>query len=118
MPFVQEGDLFWPFPTKGMTYVLRGETETPTEAFCAIPTDDGRCSLYIPGYGLAGEFRAFTTACDAESSVMFSVGRDADLCIETVWVPMSVDTKGCIKSPSPEGNPPPATVAGGTEVTN
>jgi hypothetical protein len=117
LPVTDGGDVWMPYPTEGLTYVHDGVNY---EGYCAQKADNGRCTWWVAGFGRTGRFKAFTTACGIETAVSFSVGATEDGCYpETEFVPVFVDTHGCIRSawPPPVGNPPPSTPAAADQIT-
>ena len=118
LPVVQEGDMLRPWPTRQLMYEKEDPQARPAEAFCAMPASNGRCSMWVAGFGEYGMFKAWTEACAGVSEVSYTVDPAADGCgPQTSWVTMTVDTKGCVQPPVPGVNPPPpSTAAEGTDV--
>jgi hypothetical protein len=116
LPVTDGGDVWIPFPTERLIYVHDGVRH---RADCAQETPDGRCTMWVTGWGLTGRFQAFTEACEIESAVSFSVEATEDGCSpDTEFVPVFVDTYGCIRSAwPPKSNPPPTTPDAGDEIT-
>jgi hypothetical protein len=106
MPVIDGGDVYLPYPTEQMWFTHGG---TRHEAFCAGERDqNGKCSRWITGWELDGRFTASTPTCDVMTEVEYEVGKTIDGChVETVYLPVFMDTRGCIQSPQPEVDPVP-----------
>jgi hypothetical protein len=115
-PVTDGGDVWMPYPTENMIFVHDGQRH---QGYCAQPAANGKCTWWVMGGGHIGRFQAFTETCGVESAVSFSVEATADGCYpETEFVPVFVDTHGCIRSAwPPVGNPPPTTPAIKGDVT-
>lgn len=109
-PVTDGGDVWLPYPTKALHFVHDGETH---RAYCARPAASGKCTWWVVSGGLTGRFRAFTETCGIETAVSFSVETTEDGCYPvTEYVPVFMDTHGCIRPAwPPDGNPPPNTPA-------
>ena len=119
MPVVQEGDMLRPQPTSTLMFAVAGREVDGRKAqgFCAVEAANDLCEVWIAGWGRTGDFVAYTEACGIETAVSYSVPMAEDGCgPDTLWLPVSVDTRGCIQAPSTEGNPPPVTPAAGTDI--
>ncbi len=105
MPVVDGGDVWMPYPTEQMWFEQGG---TRHKAYCAGELDqNGKCTRWITGWELDGQFTAFTETCDEITKVQFEVGKTIDGChVETVYVPVFMDTHGCIQSPQPPSAEP------------
>jgi hypothetical protein len=115
-PVTDGGDVWIPYPTEKLVYVHDGEQH---EGYCAQEAANGKCTWWVAGFGQTGRFQAFTETCGVESAVSFSVEPREDGCYpDTEFVPVFVDTHGCIRSAwPPKGNPPPNTYAGSDQIT-
>jgi hypothetical protein len=109
-PVTDGGDVWMPYPTENLYYVHEG---TRHSAYCAETADNGKCRWWVVGWGDTGRFQAFTETCDVETAVSFSVEMSEDGCKpDTQFIPVFVDTHGCIRPAwPPNGNPPPTTPA-------
>lgn len=109
-PVTDGGDVWIPYPTENLYFMHDG---TRYEGYCAQTAANGKCTWWVVGWGRTGRFQVFTETCDVESGVLFSVEPSEDGCHpDTEFVPVFVDTRGCIRSVwPPEGNPPPKTPA-------
>jgi hypothetical protein len=116
LPVTDGGDVWIPYPTEKLVYVHDGVQQ---EAYCAQETDNGKCTWWVTGFGQTGRFQAFTETCGIESAVTFSVEPREDGCYpDTEFVPVFMDTHGCIRSSwPPKGNPPPSTPSGADRIT-
>jgi hypothetical protein len=115
-PVTDGGDFWMPHPTEKLYFIHEG---TRYEGYCAQKADNGKCKWWVTGWGLTGRFQAFTETCGVETGVTYSVEMSEDGCHpETQFVPVFVDTHGCIRSAwPPEGHPPPKTPAIAGEVS-
>ena len=114
MPVTDGGDVWLPQPTEALVYV---HDDTRHKAMCVQTADNGKCSLWVTGFGKVGRFQAFTETCGVETAVHYSVEPQADGCYpKTEFVPVFVNTMGCIQSPTPKGNPPVGTLSGADAV--
>lgn len=109
-PVTDGGDVWIPYPTAALHYVHDGATH---RAYCAQKADNGKCIWWAVSGGHTGRFQAFTETCGIETGVTFSVETTEDGCYPvTEFVPVFVDTHGCIRSPwPPKVTPPPTTPA-------
>lgn len=109
-PVTDAGDFWMPHPTDNLYFIHEGIRH---EGYCAQKAANGKCKWWVTGWGLTGRFEAFTETCDVETGVTYTVEMSEDGCHpETQFVPVFVDTHGCIRSAwPPEGNPPPKTPA-------
>jgi hypothetical protein len=116
MPVTDGGDVWIPYPTEKLIYVHDGERH---EGYCAREAANGKCTMWVAGFGRTGRFQAYTETCGVESAVAFSVEPIESGCYpDTQFVPVFVDTHGCLRSHwPPKGNPPPSTHAGSDEIT-
>jgi hypothetical protein len=116
LPVTDGGDVWLPYPTEKLIYVHEGARHL---GYCAREAANGKCTMWVAGFGHTGRFQAFTETCGIESAVTFSVEPTEDGCYpDTEFVPVFVDTHGCIRSAwPPKGNPPPSTPAGSGEIT-
>jgi hypothetical protein len=114
-PVTDGGDVWLPYPTEALHFLHDGAIH---RGDCAQTADNGMCTRWVVNGGLTGRFQAFTETCGIESAVSFSVETSEDGCYpETAFVPLFVDTHGCIRSEwPPEGNPPPETPAISGEI--
>ena len=105
MPVIDGGDVWLPYPTEHMHYENQGET---LRAKCAGELDsNGKCSRWITGWERDGDFAAYTETCENVTKVEYKVGKTMDGChVETLYVPVFMDTRGCIQAPQPEGGEP------------
>lgn len=105
-PVIDGGDVWLPHPTEQLWFE---HGDTRHRAFCAQEAENGKCTWWIAGYELAGRFRATTETCGEQSSIEFAVEKTADGChVQTEYLPVFVDTSGCITlAPPPPGEPPP-----------
>jgi hypothetical protein len=115
LPVTDGGDVWLPYPTEQLIYV---HDNVRYRAYCAQKTPDGRCTSWVTGFGLTGRFQAFTEACENESAVSFTVEPTEDGCYpKTEFVPVFVDTRGCIRSAwPPKAHLPPITPAAADEI--
>ncbi len=100
MPVIDGGDVWLPYPTEQMWYE---HGDSRYAARCAGELDtNGKCSRWITGWELDGRFKVHTETCDVISTVEYSVQKTMDGChVETVYVPVFMDTRGCIQAPQP-----------------
>jgi hypothetical protein len=105
-PVRDGGDVWISHPTAQMWFE---HGDTRHRAHCVgEPDPHGRCSNWVTGWELDGRFAAYTETCDVVTTVEYHVGKTADGChVETVYVPVFVDTRGCIQSPQPSFDPVP-----------
>jgi hypothetical protein len=105
MPVIDGGDVWMPYPTEQMWYENNGQTHRAT---CAGELDqNGKCSRWVTGWERDGKFAAYTETCDEITKVEYKVGKTMDGChVETIYVPVFMDTRGCIQAPQPKGNEP------------
>jgi hypothetical protein len=106
MPVIDGGDVYLPYPTEQMWFTHGG---TRHKAFCAGELDqNGKCSRWVTGWELDGRFTAYTQTCDVITEIEYQVEKTTDGChVETVYVPVFMDTHGCIQSPQPTFDPIP-----------
>jgi hypothetical protein len=105
-PVTDGGDVLIPFGTESVWYQWDGARH---EAFCAEETEGGKCTWWITGYEQAGRFKLFTEGCDEQQSVAFTVPMTEDDChVVTQFVPVFMDTTGCITSQPEGGGVPPS----------
>jgi hypothetical protein len=106
MPVIDGGDVWMPYPTEQMWFEHGG---TRHRAYCAGEHEpNGKCTRWITGWEKDGSFSAFTETCDVVTKVDFRVDKTIDGChVETVYVPVFMDTRGCIQSPQPSWDPIP-----------
>jgi hypothetical protein len=109
-PVTDGGDVWLPYPTEALHFVHQGETH---RGYCAQTAENGKCTWWVISGGRTGRFQAFTETCGVESAVAFTVETSEDGCYPvTQFVPVFVDTHGCIRPAwPPKGNPPPTTPA-------
>jgi hypothetical protein len=109
-PVTDGGDVWIPYPTENMVFVHEGQRH---QGYCAQRADNGKCTWWTIAGGLTGRFQAFTETCGIKSAVSFSVELTEDGCYpETEFVPVFMDTHGCIRPAwPPKGDPPPTTPA-------
>lgn len=113
-PVTDGGDVWLPYPTEALHYVHDGQT---ARAYCAQPAANDKCTWWVIDGGHTGRFEVFTETCGVESAVIFSAEPNADGCPETEFVPVFVDTHGCMRPAwPPDGNPSPSTPAIDGEV--
>ncbi|MFO7566837.1 MAG: hypothetical protein R6X02_29610 [Enhygromyxa sp.] len=106
MPVIDGGDVWIPYPTEQLWFEHGG---THHRARCAGELDqNGKCSRWITGWELDGSFSAYTETCEVITKVDYRVGKTLDGChVETHYVPVFMDTRGCIQSPQPSADPVP-----------
>lgn len=104
MTVTDGGDVWLPYPTQNMVYELNEERH---KAFCADEGEDGKCTRWITGWERDGRFEARVETCDVETSISYMVEKTDDGChADTVYLPVFMDTRGCIQAPQPEGVAP------------
>ncbi len=105
-PVTDGGDVWLPHPTEQLWYE---HDDTREKAFCAEEAENGKCTWWIAGYEQAGRFKAHTESCGDQNTIQYSVGKTPDDChVVTEYLPIFIDTKGCISlAPPPPGEPPP-----------
>jgi hypothetical protein len=105
-PVTDGGDVWMPHPTDQLWYEHEDQRY---KAYCAEEAENGKCAWWIAGYEQAGRFQAHTETCGEQSTIEYSVGKTEDDChVVTEFLPVFVDTKGCITlAPPPPGEPPP-----------
>jgi hypothetical protein len=106
MPVLDGGDVYLPYPTEQLWFE---HGDTRHKAVCASELEaNGECSRWITGWELDGRFKAYTETCDVVTEIEYEVGRTVDGChVETAYVPVFMDTHGCIQSPQPKFDPIP-----------
>ncbi len=105
-PVTDGGDVWMPHPTEQLWFEHDDKRE---KAFCAEPAANGKCLFWVVGWEQAGRFKAYTESCGTEKSLVYSVGKTDDGChVATEYLPVFMDTTGCIngKAPPPPGVPP------------
>jgi hypothetical protein len=105
-PVTDGGDVWLPHPTEQLWYE---HDDTREKAYCAEEAENGKCAWWIAGYEQAGRFKAHTESCGEQNTIEYSVEKTPDGChVSTEFLPIFVDTKGCITlAPPPPGEPPP-----------
>jgi hypothetical protein len=95
-----------PYPTEQMWFE---HGDTRQHGFCADqPDENGKCTRWVTGWELDGRFTAYTETCDVITKLEYSVAKTMDGChVETVYVPVFMDTRGCIQAPQPSFDPVP-----------
>jgi hypothetical protein len=106
MPVIDGGDVWLPYPTEQLWFE---HGDTTRRAYCPGGLDqNGKCSRWITGWEVDGSFSAYTETCDVVTKVDYRVSKTMDGChVETVYVPVFMDTRGCIQSPQPSWDPIP-----------
>jgi hypothetical protein len=109
-PVTDGGDVWIPSPTDQLWYE---NGKSRYQAFCAIEAENGKCSWWVAGYEQSGRFEVHTETCGAEQSVAFEVPMTEDGChVQTQYIPVFMDTKGCITHVPPGVGEPPAPSGG------
>jgi hypothetical protein len=114
LPVTDGGDVWLPHPTENLVYEHDGRRG---QGFCAELADNGKCRMWIAGFGQTGRFRAFTETCERKTEVVYTVEMAENGCHpKTAFVPAFVDTTGCITPPTPGGPSGPDTPPAATDV--
>jgi hypothetical protein len=102
---VKPQDDFWQaVATEDLIWTHENERN---HGWCAEKNDAGKCLWWITGFGKTGRFKASTEVCENESSVEYTVEQAEGSCYpKTEFVPVFVDTRGCITPATPGGKPP------------
>ena len=115
LPMILEGDFYRSHPTADLIYT---QGDFRDEGYCAHKAANDKCAMWVAGWGRTGDFVAYTDSCGKETTVSYTVDLAEDGCgPETKYVMALVDTRGCIRTPTPGANPPPDTPAAATDLT-
>jgi hypothetical protein len=114
-PIKQSGDLWMPQGTQDLVFEHDG---TRHHGYCAKQGPNNQCTLWVAGWGRTGRFQAYTEKCGVETAFEFTVEATEDGCYpRTRYLPVEVDTHGCIRPSGPEGGDHgPDTPAAGDDV--
>jgi hypothetical protein len=107
---VEDGtDVWLPHYVDDLT-VWHGSTRS--KGWCVDGRTDGRCSTFIAGWEQEGRFRVQTETCGEVIGTAFAVPMAEDGChVLTQYVPLFVNTTGCVTAVPPgPGTPPPPSV--------
>jgi hypothetical protein len=118
-PIKTVGDMVITIPTDELRYFVGEPEEVGDPAWCVYHHENGKCGLWITGWGQTGRFTAYTKKCGIDTVVNYTVEATEDGCdAETEFVMVDVDTHGCIRPPlgPGEGEGGPGTPAAGTDV--
>jgi hypothetical protein len=114
-PVTEAGDMWLPYPTEDLWFEHDG---TRHRGYCAEKADNGKCQWWITGWDRTGRFKAYTETCGVETAVTYSVEATEDGCHpKTAFVPVFIDTHGCIRAPGPKYGGSPATPTTPDDVT-
>ena len=116
LPVTDGGDVYLPHPTEDLFYTIDGGRAMP--GHCAEKADNGKCRMWVTGWGQTGKFHAFTETCERRTEFAYAVHLAEDGCRpKTEFVPAFVDTTGCLTPPTPGGPDKPETPPAAGDVT-
>jgi hypothetical protein len=100
------GDVWIPHYTDGLIYHV--DEEERGKGVCLDTRTDGKCSSYVVGWERTGRFSVETEACDQKVGTVFTVEMADDDChVATQYLPLFVNSTGCIAGQAtPDGTPP------------